>query len=111
MSIERLNMLKSYLNRKGWKVLNEFEESGLPATFEINNESIQWTLQHFDPKVSNIELEFTLMRNMGEYTEDVNDVWWCKVKGGTQALFFSKINTESWRIDYKDFVDSLIEQV
>jgi hypothetical protein len=101
-------MMKGYFAQKGWKLLNDFEESGLNGTYEVTNQSIRWTLKHIDPSIPIVEIEFTLMRHMGEYTEDVNDISWCEIPDTSNFLSFSKINSNLWKIAHKEFIDSLI---
>lgn len=101
-------MMKNHLSQRGWIILNELEGNGLTGTYQVVNQSIQWSLKHIDPSVQELELEFTLMRHMGEYTEDLNDISWCEIPDTTHFLSFSKINSNLWKTAHKEFIDSLI---
>ena len=100
-------MMKKHLNNKGWIVLNENEADSPSGIFEVMNEKLNWRLKHHDPKVAEVELEFFIFGELGNFSEDLNDIAFCETKVGNKMLNFSKINSSKWKNEYVAFIDSI----
>lgn len=106
MSKARLDDLLHLLHSQGWEILNEHDHLRYSDPYDVENEIVTWGIIHYQKQVF-AELEFFLFGDLGQRTEDLNDISYCSVKNRGIRLYFKKRNREEWPCALNDFVHAL----
>ena len=92
--------LRNTLKQRGWDLMSD---SNL---FSIEGERITWTLCH-EPTGIHIDLEFYVCGDLGQRSDDLNDIVHCAVKGHDIMLSFVKKTNPKWKPKLATFVESV----
>jgi hypothetical protein len=100
MSKGRMRDLQDALQQAGWEILNR------DALFSIEDEVITWRCCH-QLHNTNIELEFHVFGDLGQSSNNLNDILYCVVRGYGLELLFETRNTNEWKSNLTEFVQAL----
>jgi hypothetical protein len=106
MTKERIIDVQNSLRLKGWRISSSPDSSRPGDLFNVEGEMIEWHAIHEITNVQ-IKLQFTLFGHLGGPTEDLRDVFDCRVEGRDIKLYFAKRNTDQWRHDLSEFVAAI----
>jgi hypothetical protein len=95
------------LRNDGWDLLDaQAYPNGSHDPFKLEDDSIKWGIAH-GPDAPLVELEFHAFGEMGERTQQLRDILYCKVVDTDQRLYFDKRDSREWRENLSAFVSSL----
>ena len=107
MSRERLQAILDSLAERHWELVSADEHQNASSDpFRLEEgEELTWVIRR--PNGCLLELRFWATA-LGERTNDLNDLVWCRVVGYPDVkLDFSKITSDTWRHDLRCFVFDL----
>lgn len=101
MTAERLNDLLDLLHADGWLLTNS------PDMHVIcSDDHLHWELEH--PQTgATAALLFYAVGDMGERTDQLKDVRWCRRQGDEFKLAFVKRTSPEWLSGARRFVEAI----
>ena len=97
MSKGRMQDVQNALQRDGWEILN------CEDLLSVEREVINWKLFHPLKNIST-ELDFHLFGDLGQSTDDLRDILYCKVRDRQLTLYFEKQNSATWDENLREFI-------
>ncbi|MBX9668119.1 MAG: hypothetical protein K2X93_10895 [Candidatus Obscuribacterales bacterium] len=107
MSKERLLDLLTALEKYGWQIELEDDESFEESFIPDKDQQIMWRLFRNSHKKgkTRISLCFSIFGPLGERSDNLNDILYCDAPG--DKLYFSKRTDAQWPKDLAAFVNTL----
>ena len=110
MSRRRMEDLPAALTSSGWSLLDHGTyPRPSPDPFKLENEIARWAMVRGDASPI-VELEFHAFGDLGQRTEQLNDILYCVVSETSDRLFFEKRQKPERRENLKNFVRRLNER-
>lgn len=112
MSQARLLDLRNRLMLDGWEINRRSADDMRddPTTKNLvrfsRNDEFVWHITHPERCVE-LDIEFQLVGHFGGPPAGLEDLFCCIIKNLGTKLYFSKINTDTWRNDLDAFVAAL----
>jgi hypothetical protein len=108
MSRQRLQAILDRLADRHWELVSTDEHPNAsmdPFRLE-GGEELTWAIRRSSGPI--VELRFWATTALGERTNDLNDIVYCRVAAAPDLqLNFSKITSDEWRDDVQSFVFGL----
>ncbi len=109
MSKERLLDLLTALEKYGWQIELEDDESIEEMFIPDKQQLLTWRLFRHSHKKGEmrINLNFPIFGDLGERSDNLNDILYCDASDRGIKLYFSKRTDNQWSKDLAAFVDTL----